>query len=101
MNTDLLDEELLNLADEERAIQEMDYSKLSNPDAVICWFRDPCYDLCELGDSEAERFYLNIIDEVFRRTGAPNLFMADYIWRLESRISRVEKTMESINGNSI
>lgn len=91
MNVELLDEELANIADEERQIEEMDYSKLSEPDAVICGFRDPCYDLCELGNSEIERYYLQAIDEVARRTGSPNFWLADYIWRLEKRLSKIEQ----------
>lgn len=94
MNVELLDEELANIVDEERQIEEMDYSKLSEPDAVICWFRDPCYDLCELGNTEIERYYLQAIDEVARRTGSPNFWLADYIWRLEKRLNKIEQNLK-------
>lgn len=94
MNVELLGEELANIADEERQIEEMNYERLSAPDAVDCWFRDPCYDLCELGKTEIERFYLEQIDEVATRTGATNFFLADYIWRLEKRLVRIEQNLK-------
>lgn len=95
------DEELANITDKERQIEEMDYSKLSRPDAVMCWFQDPCYDLCEHGNTEIEREYLQAIDEVARRTGSSNFWLADYIWKLEKRLSKIEKTLEMVNGDLI
>jgi len=72
----------------------MDFTELSNPEAVMAWFDDPCYDLCELGDTSTERLYLQAIDDVARRTGATNFRMADYIYRLENRLSKIESRLQ-------
>jgi hypothetical protein len=69
--------------------------KLSNPDAVYRWFNDPCFDLFDLAQSEAEREYLKKIQEIVERTGAPNIVLAQYILNLENRLEQIEKAVTS------
>ena len=63
---------------------------LSDINMVYAWFRDQSWNLYEAGNSEEEVAYLKAIEEVARRTGAPNIWMADYILRLEERLNRIE-----------
>ena len=71
--------------------QPMTPDKLSCLGSVLVWFRDPCYDLFDLANTEEERNYLTAIQEVVTRTGAPNLALADYILRLEKRLLLIEQ----------
>lgn len=64
--------------------------KLSEIDLVSDWFRNPVWRLYEAGDSDEEITYLSDIEEVATRTGAPNIYLADYILRLEERLNLIE-----------
>lgn len=68
----------------------MSPNKLSEIDAVEIWFKDPCYDLSDLAASEEEKTYLNAIQKIVAKTGAPNIYLADYIFHLEERIRLIE-----------
>jgi hypothetical protein len=81
--------------EEEKELENMDYSKLSDPGGVLSWFQYQGRDLCDLGATWIEERYLEAIDEVARRTGASNFWLADYIWRLEKRIERIEQRQDS------
>lgn len=74
-------------------IEEMSYSKLSHPELVLSAWEDISVDLIDFGEYEIERQYLAAIDYVRVRTVAPNMWLADYIWRLERRISNLEQRL--------
>jgi hypothetical protein len=64
--------------------------KLSDMNLVSGWFKDKCWNLYEIGNSDEEMVYLKAIQEVATRTGAPNIHLADYILRLEERLNLIE-----------
>ena len=68
----------------------MSPNKLSEINAVMLWFKDPCYELSELAANKEEEAYLEKIEKIVAKTGAPNIYLADYILQLEERISLIE-----------
>ena len=64
--------------------------ELSNMGSAHDWFKDQDWNLCETGNSDEEIAYLKAIQEVAIRTGAPNIYLADYILRLEERLNLIE-----------
>lgn len=94
MNESIYDE-VMSIADkEEQQILDMNYSNITHPIAVDCWFNRQDTDLATSDIPLIEQYYLNEIEEVARRTGAPNFFLADYIWRLEKRLEKIEKSIK-------
>lgn len=71
--------------------QSIDWSELSHPEAIRCWFGDPCYDLSLHGETQRERTYLDAIDKMSWRTGANNLALVQYLWKLETKINSVNQ----------
>lgn len=99
MDRELLDdiyEEFMDMALEEQQIQEMNYSKLSHPEAILSCWSDCTIELIDFGEYEIEKYYLLAIDRIRNRTGASNFWLADYIWRLETRIEKIENQLSKL-----
>jgi hypothetical protein len=75
--------------------------KLTNYDDVVAMFGQSGCSLATWAASPDELIYLQAIDSIRDRTGAPNILLAHYILMLESKINDLESRLSQLEQNRL